>query len=95
MTRFGDNLKGARIATRITLREFCHQNGLDCGNMSKYERGLLMPPSDPEKIIGWYWDLGYPKNDEFVARALLAAMDDLIEAIEKKFKEAVGALMRE
>lgn len=41
---FGGFVKRRRIALGMTLREFCRVNGLDAGNMSKYERGVLSPP---------------------------------------------------
>ncbi|HEU4401325.1 MAG TPA: helix-turn-helix transcriptional regulator, partial [Candidatus Polarisedimenticolia bacterium] len=37
-------MKGRRIERRVTLREFAEKSGIDPGNLSKYERGLLPPP---------------------------------------------------
>jgi transcriptional regulator with XRE-family HTH domain len=42
--RFGEFFKQRRIALRNTLRQFCRENGLDPGNISRLERGLLPPP---------------------------------------------------
>ncbi len=42
--RFGQFFKQRRIALGLTLREFCRRNGLDPGNISRLERGLLAPP---------------------------------------------------
>ncbi len=42
--RFGAFFKERRIALGVTLREFCRRNGLDPGNISRLERGLLAPP---------------------------------------------------
>ena len=42
--RFGEFFKQRRIALRKTLRQFCRENGLDPGNISRLERGLLPPP---------------------------------------------------
>jgi transcriptional regulator with XRE-family HTH domain len=39
-----------RQKRRLTLREFCLKFGLDPGNISKMERGLLPPPSSREKL---------------------------------------------
>ncbi len=47
---FGAYFKQHRIATGQTLRAFCMRNGLDPGNMSKLERGLLAPPETEEKL---------------------------------------------
>lgn len=50
MKTFGAYFKQHRIATGQTLRAFCMRNGLDPGNMSKLERGLLAPPETEEKL---------------------------------------------
>ena len=41
---FGGLFKNHRKALGLTLREFCIQNGLDPGNLSRLERGLAPPP---------------------------------------------------
>ncbi|TVM04055.1 MAG: hypothetical protein CV087_02370 [Candidatus Brocadia sp. WS118] len=47
---FGEFFKTRRIAIKKTLRQFCIENGLDPGNISKLERGLLPPPQSREKL---------------------------------------------
>jgi transcriptional regulator with XRE-family HTH domain len=47
---FGEFFKQKRIALRKTLRQFCQENRLDPGNISKLERGLLPPPQDRSKL---------------------------------------------
>lgn len=47
---FGGFFKTRRIAIKKTLRQFCVENGLDPGNMSKLERSLLPPPQSREKL---------------------------------------------
>lgn len=47
---FGEFFKKKRIALRKTLRQFCTENNLDPGNISKLERGLLPPPQSREKL---------------------------------------------
>jgi len=47
---FGEFFKRKRIALRKTLRQFCLENGFDPGNLSKLERGLLMPPTSSDKL---------------------------------------------
>lgn len=47
---FGEFFKLRRIAIKKTLRQFCSENGLDPGNISKLERGLLPPPQSREKL---------------------------------------------
>ncbi len=47
---FGEYFKARRIAIKKTLRQFCIENGLDPGNISKLERRLLPPPQSREKL---------------------------------------------
>ena len=47
---FGEYFKASRIAIKKTLRQFCIENGLDPGNISKLERSLLPPPQSREKL---------------------------------------------
>jgi transcriptional regulator with XRE-family HTH domain len=47
---FGEFFKQRRIVLRKTLRQFCQENRLDPGNISKLERGLLPPPQDRSKL---------------------------------------------
>ncbi len=50
---FGDFFKECRMALGKTLRQFCIDNGLDPGNISKLERGVLPPPQSREKLEGY------------------------------------------
>ena len=47
---FGQFFKTKRIEKGFTLRKFCHKYGLDPGNISKLERGVLPPPASREKL---------------------------------------------
>lgn len=47
---FGGFFKERRVVLGKTLRQFCIDNKLDPGNMSKLERGLLPPPQSREKL---------------------------------------------
>ncbi len=47
---FGKFFKKMRMKLRLTLREFCLKYGLDSGNISKLERGLLPPRQSHEKL---------------------------------------------
>ncbi len=47
---FGQFFKKKRIDLRLTLRQFCLENNLDPGNISKIERGILPPPTNAEKL---------------------------------------------
>ena len=44
MGQFGAFFKDKRLATGLSLRQFCLEHGLDPGNISKLERGRLAPP---------------------------------------------------
>ena len=44
MGQFGEFFKAKRIALAKTLRQFCLDNDLDPGNISRLERGLFPPP---------------------------------------------------
>ena len=55
---FGELVKELRIAQKKTLRQFCHENGLDPSNWSKIERGVNGPPRDPETLARWARQLG-------------------------------------
>lgn len=59
---FGSYFKDCRIELGITLREFCKKHGLDPGNTSKLERGLLPPPQDREKLEEYARALGLKKG---------------------------------
>jgi transcriptional regulator with XRE-family HTH domain len=43
---FGAWLKAQRARKSLTLRVFAKKAGLDPGNLSRYERGLVSPPQD-------------------------------------------------
>ena len=43
---FGSYFKEKRIKLGLTLRQFCEDHGIDPGNLSKIERGVLPPPKD-------------------------------------------------
>jgi len=47
---FGEFFKEKRISLKKTLRQFCMENGLDPGNISKLERGLMPPPQGSDKL---------------------------------------------
>jgi transcriptional regulator with XRE-family HTH domain len=49
-SQFGGFFKRRRIALGKTLRRFCHENGLDPGNISRLERGILPAPQGREIV---------------------------------------------
>lgn len=50
MGAFGEFFKAKRIELGKTLRQFCLENDLDPGNISKIERGYLAPPQH-DKLV--------------------------------------------
>ena len=61
---FGQFVKEMRLKQGLTLRKFCIKYGLDPGNFSKLERGLLDPPSSREKLEQYASYLGIKKNSD-------------------------------
>jgi len=59
---FGEFFKTKRIERRHTLRDFCKLYGLDAGNISKIERGLLPPPESKEKLEQYCEHLGFKEG---------------------------------
>src|SRR3989304_10459618 len=47
---FGEFFKQKRTGLKKTLRQFCAENNLDPGNISKLERGLMTPPQGSDKL---------------------------------------------
>ena len=50
MSTFGEFFKEKRIALGKTLRQFCQENNLDAGNISKIERNKLAPSTLDGKL---------------------------------------------
>ncbi|MGR3294229.1 MAG: hypothetical protein ACUZ9M_09475 [Candidatus Scalindua sp.] len=97
--KFGRFFKERRITLKKTLRQFCSENKLDPGNISKMERGLLPPPQSREKLEeyakllkikkgsdGWYtfFDLAAAETGRIP--------DDLMEG--KKIKDKLPIFFR-
>jgi len=61
---FGDYCKKNRLKIRKTLRQFCLENGLDPGNISKIERGILPPPQSREKLSHYARCLGIVEGSD-------------------------------
>lgn len=50
---FGSFFKSLRLRLGYTLRDFCVNNSLDPGNISKLERGVLPPPQNEDKLAAY------------------------------------------
>jgi transcriptional regulator with XRE-family HTH domain len=73
---FGGWVKARRLAGGLTLRGFCEKHGLDPGNISRLERGVVSPPQDEGKLAEYATALGMkpgtPEWQEFFDRAAAA-----------------------
>jgi len=61
---FGEYFKKKRLKIGKTLRQFCLENGLDPGNISKIERGILPPPQSREKLAHYAECLGIVEGSD-------------------------------
>ncbi len=61
---FGERFKKRRLKNGKTLRQFCLENGLDPGNISKIERGILPPPQSREKLAHYARCLGIVEGSD-------------------------------
>src|SRR6266481_3241468 len=57
-TTFAAYFKALRKARRITLRAFCETAGADPGNISRLERGGMIPPQDRDILTRYAKALG-------------------------------------
>jgi transcriptional regulator with XRE-family HTH domain len=101
---FGEMFKAFRVTTGHTLRAFCKEHGLDPGNTSRLERGLMPPPESDEKLAEYAEALGlHPESDEWrdffdVAAAERGRIpsdllndDELVEKLPVVFRTIRGA----
>lgn len=86
--RFGAFFRARRNALGLSLREFCRQSGLDPGNISRLERGLLPPPRSPDILLAYATALKLaPKSHDWETLQALAIQENLpkgILAVRKK-----------
>lgn len=76
METFGTRLRAMRLAAGLSLPKFCRQTGLDSGNYSRIERGLIRPPQDHGKMEPIRAALGLgPEDDDWAYLLLLADME--------------------
>jgi len=62
---FGAFIKDRRITnTGMSLREFCLANGIDPGNFSKLERGMMEPPNGEETLARYAEALKIERNSD-------------------------------
>jgi len=70
---FNETIKSLRIQNKLTLRDFCAQNGLDPSNWSKVERGVNPPPGDIPLLerLADFFGLAGAKKLSFIDEAAL------------------------
>ena len=60
---FAEAFKAYRLNLHMSLRRFCQRNGLEPGNISKLERGLLPPPKG-ERLRAYARALGLTQGTD-------------------------------
>ncbi|MCR4396407.1 MAG: helix-turn-helix transcriptional regulator [Candidatus Saccharicenans sp.] len=97
-TTFGEYLKEKRIEKGFTLREFCKKYGLDPGNVSKLERGLLPPPASRKKLEEYATFLGLKKGTdewmEFFDRAATSRGELPKDLLDDEVLKALPVILR-
>src|SRR5271157_5444191 len=63
-TTFGAYFKALRKEKRITLRAFCEAAGADPGNISRMERGGMIPPQDRDILTRYAQALGLAEGSD-------------------------------
>lgn len=61
---FGEFFKQKRVGLKKTLRQFCAENKLDPGNISKLERGIMPPPQGSDKLEEYAYCLHIKKGSD-------------------------------
>lgn len=75
-TTFASYFKALRTEKRITLRAFCEAAGADPGNISRMERGGMIPPQDRLILTRYAEALGLKEgSDQWYQLFDLAAAD--------------------
>ncbi len=105
-SNFGVYIKEMRLRKGLSLRAFCVESGVEPSNYSKVERGLLPPPSEPQKLEPYRQGLGLSENSsEWRELTRLAALDrgeiphrtlsnqDLVDKLPALFRMLEGGPM--
>jgi len=61
---FGGFFESLRQRNHLTLREFCRKADADPGNISRMERGAMLPPKSPEILHRYATALGLREKSE-------------------------------
>jgi transcriptional regulator with XRE-family HTH domain len=88
-TQFGAFFRAKRNALGLNLREFCRRNGLDPGNVSRLERGLVPPPKSREILESYAQALKLGPDDWQTFEAL-AVQESIPKGFRTVRREARG-----
>jgi len=61
---FGRFFRQLRLKRGLSLRQFCLEHGFDPGNLSKLERGRILPPRSREKLSEYAQALGLEEGSD-------------------------------
>lgn len=91
---FGNFFREKRVASGLTLRNFCERYGYDPGNISRLERNILSPSVDDEKLAGYASALKIQRDSEewVFFHDLAHAAKGKIPSDIKKDEDVVGIL---
>jgi transcriptional regulator with XRE-family HTH domain len=79
---FANFIREKRIASGLTLREFCRLVGFDASNWSKIERGLALPPQSKHVLDEIASVLSIPKGgEEYKEMCDLSALSAIPEGL--------------
>lgn len=70
---FGSLFRELRVATGMSLREFCDEYGYDPGNISRLERGVSAPPKSKGAIENYARSLDLAPDSDAWIQFLTAA----------------------
>lgn len=87
-TEFGQLVSQVRSESGVSTRDLAVRVGYHSAgggaNISKYERGELLPPR-PEVILEWMEALGYSSDSDATQRVLRAAAKDHHRAVDTDY----------
>lgn len=85
--RFGEFFKNVRQERDLSIRQFCLKFGYDTGNISKIERGVLMPPQSEQKLNDYAKALGLKKDSaEYKKFFELASLENKASQLQDLFR---------
>jgi len=89
-TEFGKLFSNLRVRAGFSAYDLSevvgyHSRRGGASNITKYERGELLPPS-PEVLIEWMEAMGYKQGSDAVKEVLQAAINDHCRAVQAAYE---------